>query len=68
MLDEIKKLLSKGVSAEYVEELEALNGGKSLLSDLDMSRFDQMKSSVASDFLHDSKIDQKAVKTVTNLK
>ena len=60
MLDEIKKLLSKGISAEYIDELEALNGGKSLLSDLNMTKYDQMKSSFASNFVNDSKIDQKA--------
>ena len=68
MLDEIKKLLSKGISAEYIDELEALNGGSSLLSDLNMTKYDQMKSSFASDFVKDSKVDQKALKTVNNIK
>ena len=68
MLDEIKKLLSKGISAEYIDELEALNGGNSLLSDLNMTKYDQMKSSFASNFVNDSKIDQKALKTVNNIK
>ena len=68
MLDEIKKLLSKGISAEYIDELEALNGGNSLLSDLNMTKYDQMKSSFASDFVKDSKVDQKALKTVNNIK
>ena len=69
ILEEIQKLLSKGIAVEYIEELETLKGNQSLLENLDSVVYDQKNNSkYATNFLYNSTINKKDIETIAFLK